>query len=205
MLLHCYRDGFWCGTWKLKFSGACKSGNRCRPCCSVRDVFFCKRLCSLQTIGHLKKTLNLLKICSPRLCSSCITLTKSNVQIVLFAVALVWFNFCCDCSILCLSVWMLFFCCCCFLKIKLPWFFRWFCSTLSESHRIVTATAVPLLNNTLYLCFRQLFNTAESSLCFLVMNDVTWLWFNKKGSCAARASWGLINMYVRTNYSWFHL
>lgn len=109
LLLHCHRDGFWCGTWKLKFSGACKSGNWCRPCCSVRDVFFCKRPCSLQTIGNLKKTLNLLKICSPRLCSSCITLTKSNVQIVLFAVALVWFNFCCDCSILCLSVWMFFF------------------------------------------------------------------------------------------------
>lgn len=30
-----------------------------------------------------------------------------------------------------------------------------------------------LLNNTLYLCFGQLFNTAESSPWFLVMTDVT--------------------------------
>lgn len=35
--------------------------------------------------------------------------------------------------------------CFCFLKIELPWFFRCCCSTVSESHRIATATAVPCL------------------------------------------------------------
>lgn len=127
-------------------------------CISVRD----------RTIGN-KKT-EFAKDCSP----SCVPLvqirSQSNVQLVLFAVALIWFNYCCDCSILCLSVWMFLL----YKKIKLPWFFRCFCSTVSESHRITTATAVPCLTTPCICAFGgslTLLRTRCGSLLWLMSPD----------------------------------
>lgn len=137
-------------------------------CCSVRDVYFCKRPYYLQTIGNLKT--DFAKDRFPRSCFSC-TNTDSikcancficrrfDMIFVVIVPSCVW---ACECF--------------CFIKIELPWFFRCFCSTVSDRH----GDSCALLNNTLYLCFGRLANTAENSPWFLVMTDVTWLWFNKR-------------------------
>lgn len=141
---------------------------------------------------------NFLKIAPP----GCVPLvritTKSNVLLIYFCCRF-WFEL--------IVLWLfhpVFECVDVFaFIIKLPWFLRCFCSTVSKSHRIAAATVVPWSTTPRVCTFSlTLPRTRRGSLffdrCHLTLTQ-------QKGICAARPSQGLINMYVQTNYQFCHL